>query len=116
MSRRIVSAGTPLCASARSGEYAATAARTASTPSAYAGTVPRPSASSTCSIASSTWASVPGRTNTCSLATLAVSVSRGSNTTIRPPRALSARTRFGKSGTVISEPLEAIGLAPKTRK
>ena len=52
----------------------------------------------------------------CSEATFAVSVRRGSKTTIRPSRCLSARSRFGKSGTVISEPLDAIGLAPKTRK
>ena len=46
----------------------------------------------------------------------AVSVRRGSSTTIRPPRACSSRTRAGKSGTVISEPFDAIGLAPITRK
>ena len=50
------------------------------------------------------------------MATLAVSVRRGSNSTSFPPRALSSRTRFGKSGTVISEPLDAIGLAPNIRK
>ena len=59
---------------------------------------------------------MPGRTKWCSVATFAVSVRRGSRTTIRPPRALRSRSRCGKSGTVISEPLEAIGLAPKTRK
>ena len=37
-------------------------------------------------------------------------------TTIRPPRFFRARSRAGKSGTVIRLPLEAIGLAPKTRK
>ena len=75
-----------------------------------------PSASTTLTIASSTSASLPGRMKWCSVATLAVSVRRGSKTTICPPRALSSRSRLGKSGTVISEPLEAIGLAPKTRK
>ena len=85
-------------------------------PSTYAGGSVRPSSKSTCSIASSTTASVAGRTKWCSSATLAVSVRRGSKTTIRPPRFFSSRSRFGKSGTVISEPLEAIGLAPKTRK
>ena len=67
-------------------------------------------------MASTTTASEPGRTKKCSSAAFAVSVRRGSTTTIRPPRALRARSRFGKSGTVISEPFEAIGLAPNTRK
>ena len=86
-----------------------------STYDATAGTS-SPSAIRTCSIASSTKASEPGRTKWCSSATLAVSVRRGSSTTILPSRARRSRTRFGKSGTVISEPLEAIGLAPMTRK
>ena len=94
----------------------ATASATAPALSTYAAGRVSPSAKSTLSIASSTTASVPGRTNWCSVATLAVSVRRGSNTTIRPPRFLRSRSRFGKSGTVISEPLEAIGFAPKTRK
>ena len=59
---------------------------------------------------------MPGRTKWCSSATFAVSVRRGSSTTIRPPRAVSSRTRRGKSGTVINDPLDAIGLAPTTRK
>ena len=50
------------------------------------------------------------------MAIAAVSVRRGSSTTIRPPRCLIALARFGKSGAVISEPLEAIGLAPSTRR
>ena len=94
----------------------ATASATAPALSTYAGGRVSPSSNSTLSIASSTTASVPGRTKWCSVATLAVSVRRGSNTTIRPPRFLRSRSRFGKSGTVISEPLEAIGFAPKTRK
>ena len=110
------SAGTPLTSSARSGVNSATAVATASALSTYAGGRVRPSSNSTFSIASSTTASVPGRTKWCSEATLAVSVRRGSNTTIRPPRFFRSRSRLGKSGTVISEPLDAIGLAPKTRK
>ena len=35
---------------------------------------------------------------------------------MRPPRSLIARARVGKSGAVISEPFDAIGLAPSTRK
>ena len=117
MSRRISSAATPDAAAARSGVHGATARRTASTPSTYdGGVLASPSSNSTCSIASSTAASVPGRTKWCSSATLAVSVRRGSSTTIRPPRARRSRSRCGKSGTVISEPLEAIGFAPSTRK
>ena len=114
--RRISSAGTPEAASAYSGVASATAIRTDSTPSTYAGGAVSPSSKSTCSIASRTTASVAGRTKWCSSATFAVSVRRGSNTIIRPPRFFSSRTRLGKSGTVISEPFEAIGLAPKTRK
>ena len=66
-------------------------------------------------MASRTKASEPGRTKWCSSATLAVSVWRGSSTIILPSRARRSRTRFGKSGTVIREPLDAIGLAPMTR-
>ena len=102
--------------SACSGVKSRTASRTRSTPSTYAAGRISCSSSRTWSIASSTTASVPGRTKTCSSATRAVSVRRGSTTTIRPPRALRSRSRCGKSGTVISEPLDAIGLAPKTRK
>ena len=116
VSRRTVSAGTPLTRSACSGEKSPTASRTRSTPSTYDAGRVSPSSNSTWTIASSTAASVPGRTKTCSSATRAVSVRRGSTTTIRPPRARRSRSRCGKSGTVISEPLEAIGLAPKTRK
>lgn len=49
-------------------------------------------------------------------ATSAVSVRLGSITTMRPPRACSSFTRFPKSGTVIMDPFDAIGLAPRTRK
>ena len=87
-SRRTSSAAMPDAASARSGVNGSTAARTASSPSTYAGGVVSPSANSTCSMASSTNASVPGRTKWCSCAALAVSVRRGSTTTIRPPRSL----------------------------
>jgi hypothetical protein len=41
---------------------------------------------------------------------------RGSRTTILPPRAYSAFSRLGKSGTVIMLPFEAMGLAPSTKK
>ena len=117
VSRRIVSAGMPLTVAACSGVKPATASRTRSTPSTYAAGRTAPSSSKRwCSIASSTTASVPGLTKTCSSATFAVSVRRGSTTTIRPPRAFRSRSRCGKSGTVISDPLEAIGLAPNTRK
>ena len=116
VSCRIVSAPTPLACSARSGVKGATRSRTSSTWSTYAGGEVSPSSNSTCSIASSTAASEPGRTKWCSVATFAVSVRRGSSTTIRPPRALRSRSRCGKSGAVISEPLEAMGLAPRTRK
>ena len=116
VSRRISSAGTPLAVSARSGVKSATSSATRSTWSTYGGGVVSPSSKSTCTMASSTAASEPGRTKWCSVATLAVSVRRGSSTTSRPPRALRSRTRCGKSGTVISEPLEAIGLAPNIRK
>ena len=57
-------------------------------------------------------ASEPGRTKWCSSATLAVSVRRGSMTTKRPPREASSRRRWGKSGTVHSDPFDAIGLWP----
>ncbi len=114
--RLITSAGTPEAASAYSGVKSATASRTDSVPRTYDGGVVRPSSKSTCTIASSTTASVAGRTKWCSSATFAVSVRRGSKTTILPPRFFRSRSRLGKSGTVISEPLEAIGLAPKTRK
>ena len=113
---RMVSAGTPLAPAASSGVNPATSSATRSRLSTYAGGVASPSSSSTCSIASSTTASEPGRTKWWSVATLAVSVRRGSSTTIRPPLALRSRTRCGKSGTVISDPLDAIGLAPSTRK
>jgi hypothetical protein len=113
---RISSAGTPDASAAYSGVMSATASRTDSMPRTYAGGSAKPSSSRTCTIARSTTASVAGRTKWCSSATFAVSVRRGSKTTIFPPRFFSSRRRLGKSGTVISDPLEAIGLAPKTRK
>ena len=90
-----------------------TSSRTRSTRRRTAPGGSSPSSNSVRTIASTTTASEPGRTKRCSSAALAVSVRRGSTTTIRPPRALRARSRLGKSGTVISEPLDAIGLAPK---
>ena len=90
-SRRTISAGTPLIRSASSGVKSATASRTRSTPSTYDAGRVRPSANSTCSIASRTTASVPGRTKTCSSATLAVSVRRGSKHDHPAARASAAR-------------------------
>ena len=58
---------------------------------------------------------MPGRMKWCSEATFAVSVRRGSNRTIRPSRCLRAAAGW-EVGTVIREPLDAIGLAPKTVK
>ena len=54
--------------------------------------------------------------NRCSSASLAVRVRRGSTTTIFPPRARIARSRPRTSGAVMSDPLEAIGLAPRTSR
>ena len=76
----------------------------------------RPSAKSTWTSANSSSASVPGRMKRCSSASLAVRVRRGSTTTILPPRARIARRRPRTSGAVISEPLEASGLAPSTSR
>ena len=114
--RRTSSAAMPLTRSAASGVKGSTSSRTRSTRSTYGAGRVRPSSNSVRTMASTTTASEPGRTKKCSSAALAVSVRRGSTTTIRPPRALRARSRLGKSGTVISEPFEAIGLAPSTRK
>ena len=114
--RRTSSAAMPLTRSAASGVKGSTSSRTRSTRSTYGAGRVRPSSNSVRTMASTTTASEPGRTKKCSSAAFAVSVRRGSTTTIRPPRALRARSRFGKSGTVISEPFEAIGLAPNTRK
>ncbi len=110
----IVASSMPLTDAAHSAVKGSTAARTWSTPSTYAAGLVSPSAKSVLTIASSTAASVPGRTKWCSSATLAVSVRRGSMTTRRPPRFCRARRRWGKSGTVQRLPLDAIGLPPKT--
>ncbi len=112
----MVSAGTRLTSEARSGVNSATSASTSPSPSTYSAGRVRPSSNSVWSMASTTHASVPGRTKWWAVATLAVSVRRGSKTTISPSRFFRSRSRFGKSGTVIREPFEAIGLAPKTRK
>ena len=71
-----------------------------------------PSANSTWTSANSSCASVPGRIGWCSSAASAVRLRRGSTTTSLPPRARSAFSRPRMSGAVISEPLEASGLAP----
>src|SRR4051794_15020324 len=51
---------------------------------------------------------------TCSSARRAVPERRGSTTTTRPPRCWMPRRRPRASGAVISDPLEATGLAPRT--
>ncbi len=115
--RRTSSALTPLTRSASSGVNGSTAARTASRPSTQAGGVARSATRSSRTIARRTAASEPGRTKRCSSAIFAVSVRRGSRTTSRPPREASSRRRCGKSGTVHSEPFDAIGLWPtRTRR
>ena len=72
----------------------------------------RSSSKSTWAMATSRWASWPGRTATCSSASSAVRLRRGSTTTTLPPRAWMALMRPGKSGAVHSEPLDSQGLAP----
>ena len=72
-----------------------------------------PSAKTTCSMAASSSASVPGRMATCSSAISAVSVRRGSTTTMRPPRSRMARSRPLMFGAVIRLPFDTIGFAPK---
>ena len=64
-------------------------------------------------IAATRNASVPGRMRTCSSATSAVRVRRGSTTTRRPPRVFRARSRAGISGAVHRDPFETIGFAPR---
>jgi hypothetical protein len=51
----------------------------------------------------------PGRMKWCSLASFAVSVRRGSTTTIFPPRAITRFKRPGASGIVIRLPCEIAG-------
>ncbi len=59
---------------------------------------------------------MPGRTKWCSVATRAVSVRRGSNTTTRPPRALMASSRRLIPGADMMLPLDTSGLAPSITK
>ena len=115
----MVSAGTPVTGATRSGVTSATAAVTASIPSTKSAARPgraRPSELITWSIAASSHTSVPGTTGTCSSATSAVSVRRGSITTTRPPRARSAARRPFMSGAVMIEPLLTTGLPPTTSR
>ena len=58
----------------------------------------------------------PGRIATCSSASFAVSVRRGSTTTTLPPRSRTARRRRRMSGAVMTLPFEIIGLPPRQRK
>ena len=119
-SRRIVSGATPVCAATRSGVKAASRSRTSGQPVARprrcASSSTRPSATSACTIASRSAASPPGRIGTHSSASRAVSVRRGSTTTIRPPRARMARSRRRTSGAVMKLPFDTTGLAPMQRK
>ena len=92
---------------------------TSSTPATNASSRPRstsPSAKSTCTMAMSRRASVPGRMGTCSLASSAVLVRLGSTTTTRPPRSMMRRRRPGQSGAVARLPLDSKGLAPSIRR
>jgi len=114
--RMMSAAGTPLTCSASSGVKSSTSSRMRSRWSTYDGGSAKSSANMVCTIDSSTTTSEPGRTKWCSVAIFAVSVCRGSKTTICPPRSLMPWARWGKSGVVISEPFEAIGFAPNTRK
>ena len=59
---------------------------------------PDPAAKSSCSMAASRWASVPGRIGTYSLASSAVLVRRGSTTTTRPPRSTDRSQAAGPVG------------------
>jgi hypothetical protein len=61
-------------------------------------------------------ASVPGRIETCSDASPAVSLRRGSTTTTAPPRSRIARILPRASGAVMRLPFETAGLAPMQRR
>jgi hypothetical protein len=76
----------------------------------------RPSATSVFVIASNRAASPPGRIGTHCSASRAVSVRRGSTTTMRPPRSRMARSRRRTSGAVMKLPFDTAGLAPTQRK
>ena len=108
----------PLIASARSGVKSATRSTTVPSPSTYDATVGRAARSRTARAASRA-----APTRRCrgarSGARRRPSRSRCGAGRARPSgrRARAGRARrCGKSGTVISEPLDAIGLAPITRK
>ena len=116
-SRSIVAAGTPLTCSASAGVKSSTSAAQPLEPvdvRRWPAPGPRRGACAASRAARPRRRRVARRRARSAIA--AVSVRRGSSTTIRPPRCLIALARFGKSGVVISEPLEAIGLAPSTRR
>ena len=113
--RRIVAASIPQTGAAASGVNGRARSRTASIPAVCSASRPgaaRSSSNRTCTSANSRCASVPGRIGWCSSAASAVRLRRGSTTTSLPPRARSAFNRPRMSGAVISEPLDASGLAP----
>ena len=113
--RRISAAAMPQCAATASGANSFASVRTASRFSTSSRAAPSSTSSSSnkvCTSASRNAASLPGRMKWCSLAIFAVSVRRGSITTILPPRSSTARSRFGASGMVMRLPCEIIGFAP----
>ena len=108
------SAATPHTAAATAGLTPRTCARSASKPSVWAAIQAwstSPSRSSTCSMASNSQTSVPGRMARCRSAIAAVSVRRGSTTMIFIPgrRALASSMRRKATGCAHA------GLAPAIR-
>ena len=116
----MVPGGTPVYAATRSGVKPASRSRTSRPALRHAGrsraSSTRPSATSVCIMASSSAASLPGRIGTHSSASRAVSVRRGSTTTMRPPRSRMARSRRRTSGAVMKLPFDTHGFAPMQRK
>ena len=72
----------------------------------------RRSAKSVWRIASSSAASDPGRRKWCSSQSAAVSVRRGSRSTMRPPRSRTPRSLARTSPRLMTLPMEAAGFAP----
>ncbi len=114
--RRISSALMPVGPATASGVNGSASARTSSTPVRCSPGVARSSAKSVWTIAKSSSGSDPGRMKWCSSACSAVRERRGSTTTTFPPRSRIPRMRPRASGEVISDPLEASGLAPSTSR
>jgi hypothetical protein len=109
----------PVYAATRSGAKAASQSRTCGQPSAnfaMRASSTRPSAASVCTMARRSAASLPGRIGIHSSASLAVSVRRGSTTTMRPARSRMARSRPRTSGAVMKLPFDTHGFAPMQRK